>query len=460
MLTPVYTLLHQQAQQGHTRFCMPGHKGQLNEYDVTEAGEMDNLLHPKSSLASAQTLLAQAYGAKQAWFGTCGTTMGNYALIHSCAQENDLVLIASDCHLSVIHAAMLSRYRVSLISCDETKQDLPLPISVEKVRNAIVQHPEAKAVIITSPNYYGLCAEIPEIASLCHEHGMLLLIDAAHGAHFGFSPLLPSQPIQADGWVVSAHKTLCVSNQGSMIFLGKNSGLDVFRVENNVHRFQSTSPSWPLIAQMDLARALLCKQGNESYQSLFRLIHAFELSVQSLGIFCIQKPSFQKDFSRLVLDISQTGYTGFELSQWLSERGIWIEMADIRHLVLICTPQDTKKDFDTLYQSLSSLPSRPISFLSSPSLPRRNEEIFVPASVEYGTIKTMPLSQSIGKISARAVCCYPPGTAVLCPGEQISIQQADYLYNMQQQGASISGCAEEEVFDSLSLYVMDSRPKA
>ena len=228
---------------------------------------MDNLLHPEGALLQAQSLLAEAYGAAQAWFGTCGSTMGNYALILSCAKPDDLILLASDCHISAVHAALLAHYRISLISCDQTAQGLPQPMSYQKAAEALSSHPEAKALVMTSPNYYGFCADIPAIAALCHEKNVALLVDAAHGAHFGFSPLLPIQPVDADGWVVSAHKTLCVSNQGSLIFRGKKSKLDAFRLENNVHRFQSTSPSWPLLAQMDKARAQLVCDGSANEEA-------------------------------------------------------------------------------------------------------------------------------------------------------------------------------------------------
>ncbi|MFQ7282337.1 MAG: hypothetical protein ACLRP7_08590, partial [Christensenellales bacterium] len=129
MQTPIDSLLRQQAQRGKIRFCMPGHKGMLADNDITEAGAMDNLLHPEGALLQAQSLLAEAYGAAQAWFGTCGSTMGNYALILSCAKPDDLILLASDCHISAVHAALLAHYRISLISCDQTAQGLPQPMS-------------------------------------------------------------------------------------------------------------------------------------------------------------------------------------------------------------------------------------------------------------------------------------------------------------------------------------------
>ncbi len=459
MQTPIDSLLRQQAHQGQVRFCMPGHKGLLGHRDITEAGDMDNLLHPQGALWEAQALLAEAYGAGQAWFGTCGSTMGNYALILSCARENDLILLASDCHISAVHAALLAHYRVSLISCDETAQGLPQPLSCQKAAEALSAHPEAKALVMTSPNYYGLCADIPAIAALCRKKNVALLVDAAHGAHFGFSPLLPAQPVQADGWVVSAHKTLCVSNQGSMIFRGKESRLDAFRLEENIHRFQSTSPSWPLLAQMDTARARLCAQGEADYQRLAHLINAFQTELcRRSPVRCIQAGPHQKDFSRLVLDVSGLGLSGFAVSEQLSQQGIWVEMADASHLVLICTPQDTPQNFSFLQKALSSIPATGDTAPLAPPMPGRSGEIIAPASVEYGIIRTISISQAAGHISARAVCCYPPGTAVLCPGERITSRQVEYLEAMHRLGASISGTAPSEGCP-LSLYVTDDPRK-
>lgn len=459
MQTPIDSLLRQQAQRGKIRFCMPGHKGMLANNDITEAGAMDNLLHPEGALLQAQSLLAEAYGAAQAWFGTCGSTMGNYALILSCAKPDDLILLASDCHISAVHAALLAHYRISLISCDQTAQGLPQPMSYQKAAEALSSHPEAKALVMTSPNYYGFCADIPAIAALCHEKNVAFLVDAAHGAHFGFSPLLPIQPVDADGWVVSAHKTLCVSNQGSLIFRGKKSKLDAFRLENNVHRFQSTSPSWPLLAQMDKARAQLHEQGAADYQRLHALLADFQASISTLPVRCIQADPQQKDFSRLVLDVSSLGTSGFVLCEQLAEMGIWVEMADARHLVLICTPQDTPQSFSALENALSAFSANGANAPVPPSIPKRSGEIIAPASVEYDTIRTISVSQSVGCISARAVCCYPPGTAVLCPGERITSEQAAYLEGMHRLGASISGNVPAED-SSLSLYVVDFREHA
>ena len=242
MTTPVYTLLQQQSEKGHVRFCMPGHKGQLSCQDITEIGEMDNLLHPRGALLQAQALLAQSYGAGHAWFNTCGSTMGVYALLFSCAQPGDLILLSSDCHISAVNACLLAGYRVALVYAGQDETGLPRPLSYAAARRALALYPEAKALFLTSPNYYGVCAEVDKLSELCRNTDTLLLIDAAHGAHFGFSPLLPPQPLAADGWVVSAHKTLCVQNQGSMLFTGPHSRMNLARVEKTSTVFKPPAP--------------------------------------------------------------------------------------------------------------------------------------------------------------------------------------------------------------------------
>lgn len=442
METPIDTLLRQQAGQAHTRFCMPGHKGTLCQLDVTEAGEMDNLLHPEGAIAQAQALLAQAYGAQQAFFGTCGSTMGLYALLFSALTPGDLLLISGDCHISAVNAALLAQARVSMVNAGVLHQGLPRPVTADAVQTALCQHPDAKALVIPSPNYYGVCADVPHIAQLCRAAGVLLIVDAAHGAHFGASPLLPQQPVEADGWVSSAHKTLCVENQGSLIFLGPQSRLDPARVTRNVHRFQTTSPSWRLLAEMDRARSRRCAQGEADYAALYRRIQVFLSQLKGSGLTAVAPKDANKDFTRLVLDVSCAGLSGYEAEQALAARGVWVEMADARHLVLICTPQDDGAAFARLSEALRTLPP---GHRAGPALaaPRRSGEVFFPVSVEYGTIKSVLLEHSAGLVSAAAVCCYPPGIAVLCPGERITQTQVDYLAQAHRLGARVSGCASE-----------------
>ena len=152
----------------------------------------------------------------------------------------------------------------------------------------------------------------------------------------------------------------------------------------------------------------------------------------------------KKDFSRLVLDVSSLGTSGFVLCEQLAEMGIWVEMADARHLVLICTPKIRRRAFSALENALSAFSANGANAPVPPSIPKRSGEIIAPASVEYDTIRTISVSQSVGCISARAVCCYPPGTAVLCPGERITSEQAAYLEGMHRLGASISGSVPAE----------------
>ena len=186
---------------------------------------------------------------------------------------------------------------------------------------------------------------------------------------------------------------------------------------------------------------------------LFEHIQRFSASLCQTGFSVALPNDGAKDFSRLVLDTTNTGLSGYEVSQKLDSQGIWIEMADSRHLVLICTPQDSDRDFATLLDALSPFKKTTPCACSMPSLPVRSEEIFTPAHAEYGTIKAILLSESKGQISGAAVCCYPPGTAIVCPGERITAAQISYLEQAYLQGASVSGGLEKD--GRLYVYVCE-----
>lgn len=449
---PLSDLLRTQSEHAHIRFCMPGHKGTLSTYDVTEAGAMDNLLHPTGALKQAHALAATAYGAREAAFSVNGSTGGILALWTAFLREGNHVLVAADSHFSAASGAIFSGAMPTILP-QHMHGQLPLPAQAGDIEDALTADPAICAVCITSPNYYGLCADIPRIAACCHAHGAVLLVDAAHGAHFGFAPQLPSQPIEADAWVISMHKTLCVTNQGALVCIGKSAHLPGKAVFAALHRVQTTSPSWPLLAQMDQARAQLCADGAVQYHDLCRRIDEFLQALQGSAVSPASLPNgIAHDPTRVVLDVTRTGRSGFMLADQLAKQGIWIEMADTSHLVLICTPQDTERDFQALAKALRAIKTRP-GRLSSPVPPRTAKLQHSPRAAAYGTMTVCPMSKAVGRTSAQCVCCYPPGTVTLWPGALITSAHIDYLIHMAAQGASLTGV--ETHTDGLYLLVRE-----
>lgn len=450
--TPIFDLLYAQSQHARIRFCMPGHKGTLDPCDVTEAGEMDNLLHPAGALKQAHALAAKAYGAREVAFSVNGSTGGVLALWTAFLREGDRVLAGADSHFSAASGAIFSGALPTILP-QRMHGQLPLPAQAADVEAALRADPAIRAVWITSPNYYGLCADVPRIAASCRAHGALLLVDAAHGAHFGFAPQLPPQPVQADAWVVSMHKTLCVANQGALVCVGQHAPLAASAVFSALHRVQTTSPSWPLLAQMDAARAQLCASAAVDYERLCNRIQAFLLALQGSAVCPAALPEgIAHDPTRVVLDVTRTGRSGFVWADELAQQGIWIEMADAAHLVLICTPQDTEEDFDALARALHAVKA-PSERPASPVPPPTARLQHSPRDAAYGTMTLCSLTGAVGRISAQCVCCYPPGTVTLWPGARITAAQVQYLTQMAAQGASLTGV--EMQADGPSIWICD-----
>jgi lysine decarboxylase len=299
-------------------------------------------------------------------------------------------------------------------------------------------NPAVAAVLIQSPNYYGFTADVPAISALCRERNIPIWVDAAHGAHFGFSSSLPPQPMQADAWVVSAHKTLPVPNQGAMLLCGMDSLSDERRLFDALASFMTSSPSWPLLCAIDSAVADLVACAAARYADLFVRIARFARSIDGSLYHIVDAPASHKDPTRLLIDVSKAGLSGFTAAEWLAAQGIWVEMADERRLVLITTPEDTDEDFTCLAEALACLPTGTQLPKNAPQ-PPHGEFAVSPRCAAYGTMSLRELSLSVGCIAARAICAYPPGCAVVLPGEIVTKAQTDYLLAMQAAGASLLG---------------------
>jgi len=430
----------------HQRFCMPGHKGQLDPLDVTEAGDMDNLSHPQGALLAAHERCAKAYGAQAAHFCVNGSTGGVIAMLCSLPLEGKTVLLCADCHTSAASALIHCGAKPLMLPPRHRKDGVPLPSGVTDVANALEENPSVAAVFITSPNYYGFCADIPSIAALCHHKGIPLLVDAAHGAHFGFAASLPPQPKEADAWVVSAHKTLPVYNQGAIVFLGKNSLIEKRRLFDALATVQTTSPSWPLLCSLDNACLGLCRSAKEQYSELLLRIRRFERLLCGMPFEVISANDTEmKDPTRLVLSLKKQGVSGFMAAKHLQSEGILVEMADLHHLILICTPKDTEEDFLQLHEALLSMPFGN-GCPGSLAQPPHGMLSVSPRCAAYGTMELCKLSQAKAHISARAICCYPPGVAIVLPGQTITQAQIDYLLSMEKAGAQLLNVEDGSIF--------------
>lgn len=428
MPTPLYDALKEYAGNNPARFHMPGHKGKflpapelagLASIDVTELSPTGNLYEAGEPFDSAQRLWAELFGFDCCQFLTGGSTMGIHTGLALCAGPGERVLMDRSCHRAAFNAlALLDLEPVWLERPWLSSENLIGPVSPEAVEKILEQNPDIKTVCITSPTYAGVLSDIGAISAIVHARGGRLFVDGAHGAHLPFLGLEPFRG--ADVVTVSAHKTLPAMGQSALLFA---SGTDPDRVRRTASIFGSSSPSYPMLASVDLARDWLLGEGKWEYRRAACRVYEFRQAFPSL------KDGLSLDPCRLTLKVKN----GPAFAAALEERGIFPEMEDGGHVVFICTAQDDDGDFYRLEQALVELRDRmgDCPPLPAPPVPERvislREALFAPG-------RSCLLKDCGGKISACQIAPYPPGVPVAAPGERISKKELAYLekigYNM------------------------------
>lgn len=446
------------------RFHMPGHKGgkgfssaflnNLAGMDITEIPGSDNLHQPTGAIAEAQELAAEAFGADRSYFLVNGSTCGIYTMIMAACPPGSKLLVPRNCHKSVWNALILGDIRpIYLQPCYDPTRQLITQITSEEVEKALDKHPDAVGLILVHPNYYGMCSHIEEIARILHSRGKVLLVDEAHGAHFSFHPALPISAGEAgaDLWVQSAHKTLPAFTQSAYLH-GREGRIDFSRVEEILRIVQSTSPSYMLMASLDWARHTMANHGEELLTRLIDRIDGARNKLKSIGIPSLDQICWREvaalDPTRLVLDFSPFGITGYKGEELLRHEGIQVEMSDWFHVVLICTIVDGHGEMDRLVEACKKIIRQttlspqvsPISLSISREIPR---QILSPREAFYSIIEKIPLKESAGRISADSIGAYPPGIPRFCPGELIDKTGLEELIYVKQSGGSLFGVTEQ-----------------
>lgn len=423
MPTPLYDALKAYASKANSRFHMPGHSGNflpapelqpLAPLDVTEVPGTGNLYEAGEPFDSAQALWAQAAGFDHCQFLTGGSTMGLHTGLALLAQPGSTVLVDRGCHRSVFHAmALLDLHPVYLERPWLSGENLTGPFTSEQVANTLKRHPEIKTVCITSPTYSGVLSNIPAIAREIHAHGGRLLVDGAHGAHLPF--LGVGAFGEADCVVVSAHKTLPAMGQTALLF---TRGLDPDRVRRMAAVYGTSSPSYPMMASLDLARDWLEGEGRAACLRTAQRVARLREKFPSLR----PGPGFALDPCRFTLKVQD----GPAFARALEERGIYPEMEDGGHVVFICTACHREEDFDRLEEALEKLKDGlgDCPPLPAPPLP---EQVRTPREALFAPTETLPLEACEGRIAAASLAPYPPGVPVVAPGERIGKKELSYL---------------------------------
>lgn len=437
METPLFTHLMNYHAKNRISFAMPGHKNcrginrDLLLCDVTELKETEDLYNPHEYIKRSNRLLSELFGSYESFILTGGSTLGIQAMIASCLTEGDTLLASGDCHKSVVNACALLGIRLKIMPI-EIDSDFLIPTRIKDIEKYI---DGVNAVIVTSPNYYGICEDIEEISRICREKNIPLLVDEAHGAHFVSSRKFPKPAIQqgADVVVESAHKTLNALNGAAFLHV-KSQIISAERVKKSLAAFGSTSPSYIIASSADIARAELAGGG---WDTVCGQCDEFRGKIKQTDIKILEND----DPTRLVLNFSAYDTTGFDIEDELSNRGIDIEMSDYLNIVLIVTPSNTKSDLDALYDALLNIVSdlKPRGHGIDIEIPPNCEDVLNPKTAFFAKTKLLLLQGSIGKISASAVTAYPPGIPIIYTGEKITAEKTDYIERIKNSGAKITG---------------------
>ncbi len=468
--TPLFDALVSLAESRKVSFHTPGHKSgkgistrfkkfvgpKIFSIDLTTLDEVDCLQKPVGVIKEAQELAAEAYGADQSFFLVNGSTVGNHAMVLATCNPGDEVVVARNAHKSILTGIILAG-AIPYFFMPDWGHDLGIPLNAapEQVRPALESHPRAKALVLTSPNYYGVTADLPRILAEAKERGTLILVDEAHGPHLHFHPRLPPSALSAgaDLCVQSTHKILGGMTQSSMLHV-KGDRIDLARLQGVLQLMQSTSPSYVLMASLDLARMQMATEGNKLLEKAIHLAEEARAQIKRIGgVSCFGRPEIQAkegfdlDVTKLTISTRALELTGFQASSFLnSESDVQVEMADLYNLLVIVSIGDRKDDLSRLVSGLERISLRygrkkegpiPVIFPPSPSPLRLS-----PREAYFAPYRYVDLKEAVGEISSDIITIYPPGIPLLVPGEEIQGEIAEYLQAMGSKGARVDGLRE------------------
>lgn len=418
--------------------------GSALRLDLTELDETDNLHAPQGAIAEAQSLAAQAFGADESYFLVNGSTVGLHAMIMAACAPGEAIALSRASHLSALGGIILAGARPVFLGTgyDATWQ-LPADPTPDSLRRAFAD-PSVRAVLVTRPDYFGRASDLKAIAEVCREADRLLLVDEAHGAHLGLDARLPEGALAlgADAVVQSTHKLLSAMTQASMLHL-KGDRMDSGHVRKLLRLLQTTSPSFVLLASLDVARQQRETDGKQLWKKTLDMVARARQALGIHGIRCLgpgHGPQAAWDPAKLVVDLEGTGHDGYTVAEALHERLIQVEIATPRYVGALVTPGNTPEDLERLVQGLLEalrLVGRPSPALPQP--PAAPALACLPRDAALGRSRTVRLEEAVGEVAAELVCPYPPGIPALVPGERITTEVLEYMDALRGLGASFVG---------------------
>ena len=460
---PIYEALDRYRSQRIVSFDVPGHKQgrgnpELTEFlgkrcmsvDVNSMRPLDNLSHPVSVIRQAGELAAQAFGAADAFFIVNGTTAGVQAMVMSVCKRGDKLILPRNVHLSAINALVITgAVPVYVNPGIDRSLGIPLGMSPEGVREAIKRHPDARAVFVNNPTYYGVCSDLRAITALAHEKGMRVLADEAHGTHFYFGEDMPVSAMAAgaDMAAVSMHKTGGSLTQSSLLLTGPE--MDPGQIRQTINLCQTTSSSYLLLSSLDLSRRNLYLNGREMFRKVAALAGYARDEINRIGGYYAFSRElidggavFDFDTTKLAVHTRDIGLAGIEVYDILrDDYGIQIEFGDIGNILAIVSAGDRELELERLVSALSEIKRRyardPSGLFDHEYI--EPEVVATPQEAFYSAKRQVPLEDSLRGICAEYVMSYPPGIPVLAPGERITEEILGYIGYAKRKGCFLTG---------------------
>lgn len=469
--TPLFDAMVAYHRRNVVPFDVPGHKhgvglpeyreyfgSTMLELDVNSMRCLDNLCNPISVIKEAEDLAAEAYGADGAFFLVNGTTIGVQTMILAAVKPGEKIILPRNAHKSAVMSLILSGARPVYIQPEvDENLGIAMGVSLEAVARAIEQNPDAKAVFIVNPTYYGASSDIKTIAAMAHARNMLVLVDEAHGAHMRFHPDLPGCAMSqgADLCAVSMHKTGGSLTQSSILLL-REERITYKEVKTAINLLQTTSASYLLLGSLDVARKRMALQGEEILDRVIKLCrNARERLNQIEGIYAFGNELtgnpgvYRFDETKLGINVRGLGLSGFEVYDLLvDEYNIQMELGDMYNVLAIVSVGDTEESITKLCDAVIDLAEKyrkpdPLklktNILYNPAL------IMTPREAHYSPKHIMPLENVVGEISGESIMTYPPGIPLITPGEKFSQEMVDYIQWLKDEDSQLQGAEDHEL---------------
>lgn len=448
----------------------PGHKGGRGmqrllrqelgasvQMDVSLMSELDDIHEPETYIKEAQELAAQTYGSNACFWAVNGTSQAIHAMLLTALNPGEKLLLPRNAHRSVAGGLVLGGIEAVYLQPEyQPEFGIQMQVTVQQIEEALAQDSKIKAVLLTSPNYYGVAADVQAIADCCHAHNAVLLVDEAHGPHLGFSELLPPSALQcgADACAQSTHKILGAMTQCSMLHV-QGARLDLQRAADVMSVLTTTSPNYLLMASLDAARAQVQAYGGEmaaaavqAAAKLRRLCAAYSGLLVMEAADC---GGLQLDSTKVTVNFAAWGYTGVEVGELFREARVAVELVDAYNVLFLVTYADVTTDYDEALARIADVLDKmqaqkraPLQLAAAAQVPQ-TQAILPLREVFYRAKKAVPLAQAAGKICGEQVSFYPPGIPVLLPGELVTEEIIAYCRAQKELGLPVSGPADSSL---------------